>query len=393
MNRHEPLPTLCGRDPRRDAYLRDVLVMALDILGGAPTFRDATVILTGSLARGEASVVLCADGYESLSDMEFLVTLKNPPRSLSPGGELADIEAEVNRAVREKGFCCHVEFTYALHRYFSEAKPSIFSHELRSCGKVVAGSDEPISLMRTYSPEQIPRIDAFNMICNRVIEQLESLKQISLFHDDRTMRIFRYAIVKFYIDMATSILVFVGQYVPGYQQRRDAIRVLDWNRVKALPRHEELVGKIDAWTEVKLAPTLQDLRYDDDAEALAEWRELAGMALSVWAWEAEQLAASGSAGSGVPAAGAGRFEVLAEMFRSQARYLRRILKGGGVPLPPLRYLCGDPRQRLYADAVSMYKGLALAMKSCGGDIRSELRNHFDDIDTLIDTWRHCFRNS
>lgn len=384
---------LCQSDPIADAYLKRALNICLETLQKCNIFRAATVILTGSLARGEGSVV--ADGSElhSLSDMEFLVSLSNGQSCEALIRELARLEEVANKAITSAGINCKAEFTYALHRYYIHAKPSIFVYELKTHGKLVQGDEELLDLIQPFPADDIPRIDAFYLLCNRMVEQLEMFRSFSLSKNSCPEQAFRYAILKGYVDIATSVLIFNRQFVPSYQGRRNLFcepRLFFDNALDAIEM-ERLKERVGYWTQIKLKPTAESLKYRPDEYPLQEWQELASMVSKIWQWELTQLISSQAASTEHLLRQFKRAGQFKQIMRNRIKFLLTALRRKELNLSTVHFLTGNPRHVLYAEVGSLYRQIAMEsgpLNHGNADGSQKIRQ----IQRLVHIWEVYFRN-
>lgn len=391
MRREDPYRlVLCQSDPVADAYLSRALNVCLDTLQSSNLFKDASVILTGSLARGEGSVLSSGNDLHSLSDMEFLVTPGCIQSRAVLVRELAHLEEVANQAISAAGINCKAEFTYALRRYYINARPSIFAYELKTHGKLVQGYENLLSLMPSFPAEDIPRIDAFYLLCNRMVEQLELFRAFFLSKDSCSNQEFRYAILKGYVDIATSVLVFNRQFVPSYQGRRDLFcksRLPFDNGTIAIERLKE---RVDFWTDVKLNPSADSLSYRPEESALQEWRELAILVSQIWQWELEQLIGGTD---DQPEhlqkqfMGLGTFS---QIMRNRLKFLITALRRNELTISKTPFLIGNPRHVLYAEVGNLYCRIAQESGPVNQNIPPKLS---EKIENIVHIWDVYFRNS
>lgn len=383
---------LCQSDPLTDAYLKRTLSICLDTLHASDLYKDATVILTGSLARGEGSVIADCNDLYSLSDMEFLVSLENSNSCARLVRELKLLEDEANRAITAAGIHCKAEFTYALQRYYTNASPSIFAFELKTHGKLVQGDRNLLALIPQFQAKDIPCIDAFYLLCNRMVEQLELLRSFLFSNSRCSEQTFRYSILKGYVDLATSVLVFTRKFEPSYQGRRDSFckSILSFND-DALAM-ERLKERVDYWTRVKLNPSSGALCYLPEESPYQEWRELASMVSLVWKWELYQLT-GGTADN--PANMLQRFKKIGSFrqnMRSRLKFLLTALRRKELTISKMPFFAGNPRHILYAEVGDLY--LRIAQNSAPLDLNSTAALELSgQIENIVHIWEVYFRNA
>jgi len=179
-----------------------------------------SVVLTGSMARDEATWVGDGEYRKVLGDAEFLLVFKKAASLPSvPAIEL--MKQRIEDSLRRRGLLCHVGLSAVHPIYFRRLPPSIFAYELMKCGQVVWGDPTILALAPAFRVEDIPREDAWRLLANRMIELLEVVSSVPCNPFPAP-----YSAVKLYLDMATSLLVFTGGYEPTYQGRARALRLL-----------------------------------------------------------------------------------------------------------------------------------------------------------------------
>jgi hypothetical protein len=152
------------------------------------------------------------------------------------------------------------------------------------------------------------------MLSNRIIEQLALVSspqpemKAGALSDSM-----HYATVKLCLDLATSLLVFLGQYEPGYRAREERWRCLASSPPAELPfAASAFAARLRQCTQWKLAP--QENTRDRDPKF---WFEIAEYARQAWLWELRQLAGA-PADMKRPAGGQSPYEVEA-MVQQVAR--------------------------------------------------------------------------
>ncbi len=189
-------------------------------------YRDSlrAIVLTGSLARDEATFVRDESAYTVLGDAEFLLVF-NDRLPLPPAPGLRFLERQIERGLAGWGISGPINLSAAHPDYLRELAPHIYGYELRVCGQVVWGDSGILSLIPPFCPSDIPLEDAWRLLMNRMIEQLEVLKDVA-WGLPVLSRQGQYRTVKLCLDMATSLLVFNGVYAPTYGARQQAVELL-----------------------------------------------------------------------------------------------------------------------------------------------------------------------
>jgi len=252
------------------------------------------IVLTGSLARDEATIAEFKGRWELWGDAEFFLVF-NDSAPLPPATNLIAIAAEINSSLLERKARCHVSLDAVHSRYFREILPHIFAYELRAWGKTVWGDSTVLALIPEFPASAIPLEDAWRLLCNRVIEQLEISAEPGAGPEVAGDGI-RYRTAKLYLDMATSYLLFKGAYAPTYHQRAEALGHLE----KEVASEEKLpfslpdfAERVADSTHFKLTGSIRKTSFLNPKNGKDEatlWKESLSFALGLWRWELAQLA-------------------------------------------------------------------------------------------------------
>ena len=253
-----------------------------------------SIVLTGSLARDEATLAREGDQWTVLGDAEFLLIF-HEAAPLPSGASLNALRKEIGRALLERGIVCLVSLSASHSDYLIEIRPHIFAYELRTCGQVIWGEREILSLIPAFSPSDIPLEDGWRMLLNRMVELLEAMGERTT-NPGTVSPDVQYRAVKLYLDMATSFLLFHGAYEPTYRRREERLRSLAADLTRQgnppffpLRAFSELVT---ACTEYKLSttgPTGRGANIRWICRNPAFWKELVAHARALWRWELERL--------------------------------------------------------------------------------------------------------
>jgi hypothetical protein len=182
------------------------------------------VVLTGSLARNEATLVEVSSSCHVLGDADFLLLFRERA-PLPTNSAVETISRSVERALDERGVDCHVTLSAVHPAYLRKLGREIYAYELRVSGQVLWGDPTLLSLVPTFAASEISREDAWRLLCNRMIEQIEAVDGLVDTPRAPSSRI-AYPTVKLYLDMATSYLVFAGAYEPTYRRRAERLKAL-----------------------------------------------------------------------------------------------------------------------------------------------------------------------
>jgi hypothetical protein len=282
----QPLQTSSQSD---NAELRLAICRAAaSVLSGE--YGDAldAVVLTGSMARDEATLVRGGDTSRVLGDAEFLVSFK---RNCQPttSEELLRVSQKIESLLQNQQIECSIDLGPVPPNYFSKLPPDIFSFELKAGGKQVFGHTDVLSQIPHFSAAEISREDAWRLLCNRLLELLECGEEILVSDEEQTERL-RYKLVKLYLDMATSLLIFKEHYAPTYSERCANILTLAERGTGANGPDFDLANfakLVSLCTRMKLRPA----EAGSDAPVLGA-RDAIRTAHSIWRWELQTLTES-----------------------------------------------------------------------------------------------------
>ena len=177
------------------------------------------IVLTGSMSRGEATFKRDGMGWRVLGDATFLVVFDRPVTLCT-----AEVEAEIVRLLLAHAIRCTVVVITTTASALRTMKPHIYAYELRERGIVVWGDSSVLQLMPRYAAAEIPKEDGWWLLCNRMIEQLETTARAD--GDQNSSTAVSYRIAKLYLAMAACYLLSIGQYKPSYRERDEDLRKL-----------------------------------------------------------------------------------------------------------------------------------------------------------------------
>lgn len=246
--------------------------------------RLRSVILTGSFARDEATWRGDGGKAKVLGDAEFLVVFADGA-PLPDGERVRALTQQIESGLAARGIVCPITLSLVHDGYLRRLRPAIFAHELRTCGRVVWGDAAVLSLVPAFTASDIPLEDGWRLLCNRLVEQLEGVPGAGELSVNLAEPVL-YRVVKLHLDMATSLLVFVGHYEPTYRQRAERLR--DLAREQALSggypfRLEPFARIVSACTDWKLEGG------DGPPPEASSWEGAIERARRLWRWELARL--------------------------------------------------------------------------------------------------------
>lgn len=245
--------------------------------------RLRAIVLAGSLARNEGTFIARDGCSVLLGDADvFLVFRDNA--GVPAAAEVTSLGKSIEARLAERGIRGTIGVDAVSARYLQVLAPRILSYEIRQTSQVLWGDKNVLSLIPDFSPAEISREDAWRMLCNRMIEQLDFVNE-SAIDTERLNPALQYAVIKLYLDLATSYLLFAGAYEPTYRVREKRLREL-----AGLPSHgsqpfplNPFSARVSECTEQKLSGEL------NGNWGSSSWQEAISYAIQLWRWEAVLL--------------------------------------------------------------------------------------------------------
>lgn len=242
------------------------------------------VVLTGSMSRGEATFKRDEMGWRVLGDATFLVVFDRPVTLCT-----AEVEAEIVRFLLAHAIRCTVVVITTTASALRKMKPHIYAFELRERGIVVWGDPTALQLMPRYAAAEIPKEDGWWLLCNRMIEQLETAARAD--GEQNLSTAVSYRIAKLYLAMAACYLLSIGEYKPSYRERDEELTRLAASQCPPsspipLQRFSRFVSTC---TSLKI-----NGKAPHDFSDFPEWCDAVSDAEALWRWAVAQISGSQS---------------------------------------------------------------------------------------------------
>lgn len=364
------------------------------------------VVLTGSFARGEGTVVPVDGHLRVLGDIEFLVILPRGRdyRTLRP--ILGTWSRQVSRMLGDQRIRVEVEFGPAEEAYLRRrARPSIFVYDLRTHGRVVWGPADLLTRIPPFGAERIPRADAVHLVFNRAIEQLDAWDRVGTLSGEALLDV-AYQRLKLRLDLAGSALAFAGRHASSYAERPRAFAALLADTPALAARvPPEFVDDVEQAARAKLVPEIEAVLAADPpggrrAWVRAEIRRSVPALAAVLRWELEGLL-----GGDAPLPSLLERWALAQPWRDRARQWAKLAvhpMPSPLPLSARRAarlaVRSTPRALTYAAGATAYLALGEEGPASGAAARllplggSPPASAADERAAITAFWRWCIRN-
>jgi hypothetical protein len=283
-----------------DLVKRTILETTLEGVLECQSERPLAVLVSGSMARDEQTV-LRIDGFlRVLGDAEFYLVFDRRAKARAFTSHVPSLVREIERRLVALGIRCPVSFATPTLKTLRQMLPHIMGYELRTTGKVVWGERAVLSSIPRFGSEEIPMWDSWRSVSNRMIEQLGQAEAFQACSKEETVELL-YRCLKIQLELATLVTHFHDAFQPTYQQRAEAIRQLQARSVPAslLPWWPELAKRVEMATQFKLQKddaslytrVLSGRCGAEEATVLirTECEEVLSLVRSVWFWGAERL--------------------------------------------------------------------------------------------------------
>lgn len=249
------------------------------MIGAEVGAKARAIILTGSMSRGETTLQREGSMWRVLGDATFLVVFDRPADL-----NVASLEQAIHDELLIQGVKCKVVVVPSTAANLRVMKPHIYAYELKERGVVVWGDKKALSLIPAFGAADIPKEDGWWLLCNRMIEQIETAASSGTFSDDSTA--VRYRIAKLYLAMSACYLLVTGNYEPSYQSRAERLKEIaetEWTAPAPIPlrRFSDVVSRC---TDMKL--------YGEAGVSLKDfprWHDAVADAEMIWRWALAEI--------------------------------------------------------------------------------------------------------
>src|SRR5215471_16767075 len=240
------------QDPELDRAIGYAVYDCIGKLNATLAPPPEAIVLTGSFARGEGSVLGKGNRLKVLGDIEFMVFFQPKADLGYLQTVLTERAFELERRLQGASIDCKLEFSAVSTRYLTKLQPHIFAYELLRHGRIICGRNV-LSAARHFEAVAIPKWDAWRMLNNRMVEQLEPAGVLGHGGRPQLHQVF-YQVAKCYLDTATTLLIFGGRYFDTYAKRASELRT--WasepDRPKELFWLPVVAERVGACTSFKL---------------------------------------------------------------------------------------------------------------------------------------------
>ncbi|HMA76948.1 MAG TPA: hypothetical protein VKO43_06550 [Candidatus Krumholzibacteriaceae bacterium] len=209
------------------------------------------ILLCGSFATGEGSVVIKNSRTIFLSDVDILVGVN----SLSVHQAILSAKRELGNKCEElwdkAEFRGRVNIGIYHSKQLSSLPPSPGVYDMKERGVVLSENKEFKERFPSYRNSDITRREALKLIENRIAAHIGAHRLTGKKDEDYKYELI-YSVSRVYTDILISCLIFAGEYQSGYLNRLKHLREKRENPLlkKLIPK--KMFEKIERWTGFKL---------------------------------------------------------------------------------------------------------------------------------------------
>jgi hypothetical protein len=283
--------TLCRQADLEGEALQEIRTISTLVRIATAPFAPLGLLLTGSFARGEGTIVRDATGsIRWLSDIECLVLFGD--RSHADWTAIATAVAQIcttlNREPARLAKGLKIELSPIRISKLAQMRPAIFTHELSLNGKLLWGDAGRIQMPHAMSPGYDLRRDGLRLLNNRIVEHLKTRVLHETGGTDLLPML--YSLHKFWVEMATSLSVFIGCYAPSYRERSERLAaVFEGGCAASL---KKIVAPLQSRLQsTTLKSSGAEISWSDLG---AELSAVAAAAARLWWWETGDILADDS---------------------------------------------------------------------------------------------------
>lgn len=282
---------LCRDTSLQEAAANDLKKISAAVQEAMRPFPALGLILTGSVARGEGTLIPDPEvGSRWLGDVECQLVFND--RRWAPVAaidhHLHELERQLNGDRENSRRGMRIGLNAIGVSRLARLRPAIFTCEMLEHGKLLWGEPSTLPQPRwwTAGRRDIPLRDAFRLLNNRIVQQVEARgrRESGVCPPHHA----EYALNKFWIELATSLSLFLGCYRSSYRERQVALE-------SRLAENSDPLGPDNArllLSRLRDAMAVKEGRAPAEVHSDDAFAEAARVASDVWYWEASRLAGS-----------------------------------------------------------------------------------------------------
>ena len=181
-----------------------------------------SVMLLGSLSRGEATWVKDGENDKMLSDIEYFTIYPEGFTAFDEYNEMCE-KAKNEAFGNQKSSLFHIDNPFVRKEALNNMERKLITYDAKCMGKTVVGED-CVKLLPEITVENINLFDIKDILTHRVFYVLYYGKEMREMNKEDE---YKYLLAKNSLDLMTVILVGRGILASGFIKRYEIIKTLD----------------------------------------------------------------------------------------------------------------------------------------------------------------------
>lgn len=280
---------LCRDTTLQEVAAEDLKRISAAVQEAVNPFPALGLLLTGSVARGEGTLIGDPQvGSRWLGDIECQLVFddRRSAQAAEIDSRLCALEQHLNEDPENRRRGMKIGLKAVGTSRLARLRPAIFTCEMLEHAKLLWGEPDEIPQPEWWiaGKRQVPLQDAFRLLNNRIVQQVEARARRE--SGEAAPLYCEYALNKFWIELATSLSLFLECYRSSYRDRQKALETQLARNSYPLSRDRAqlLVSRLREAMAVKEGSAPPEIHSD------APFSEAAEVALEIWYWEAGRLA-------------------------------------------------------------------------------------------------------
>jgi predicted nucleotidyltransferase len=184
------------------------------IVDGIGQKKVRAIILTGSLARNQASFKKINGKVILASDIDLVIVVKSTAL-LKSLGVIKEMSSKITDRLCKFQFISQVSFSVITEESLAKAEPSMFMFDLIQNGRTIYSNVEGPLVFPHFSVKEIPKYDIYRLLFNRMVEALDSFVTDCMrnqFDEHSNVKVLK-SLQKLYLSIIQSIYINEGTMI------------------------------------------------------------------------------------------------------------------------------------------------------------------------------------
>ena len=217
------------------------------------------ILLCGSFATGEGSIVLSSFGTLFLSDIDIVVVINSLSIHQSVLSGKRKLGSKCERLWGDAKFRgkINIGIYYSTELYSLPPNPGVY--DMKEKGLIFFEREGFANRIPLYRPNDITREEAIILIENRVVALLGAHRLIYEKDKESSLELI-YEVSRVYTDILICAMIFTGEYRTGYKSRLEFLKENREHKVLSELFPFDMLKKIEEWTLLKLDPSSSEIK-------------------------------------------------------------------------------------------------------------------------------------